>query len=101
MQADLVVIVEAADLILPDSPVHQMGDADRHRLHICHDWFADPGFGRAGDTVVLLSESRSGLNQRVARLPEVMEIPIPAPDLAFRLARLLSMNCMATAFPHG
>lgn len=85
---DLVLIVEAADLILPEAPVTGLGDADRQRLHICHDWFADPGFAAGGDVVVLLAESTGALNQRIRRLPQVVPIDIDEPDRVARRAYL-------------
>lgn len=84
LRRDLVVVVEAADLILPDAPIAQLADADRQRLHICHDWFADPGFLTGNDLVVLLAESRSLLHQRIAQLPVVLDVAIATPDRADR-----------------
>lgn len=84
LNEDLLIIIEAADLILPEAPVSQLGDSDRQRLHICHDWFADPDFNAAHDAVILISESRTSLNQRVARLPQMLEVAVDDPDLALR-----------------
>lgn len=81
---NLVIFFEGADLVLPDAPVHNLSDADRHRVAICQDWFLDPGFQRGGDSVLLLCESRSLLNQRVARLPQVLGVEVPAPGVAAR-----------------
>lgn len=81
---DLLILVEAADLALPEGSVTSLSDADRRRLAICQDWFSDPGFMDADDAVVLLSESRSLINQRLARLPQILEVEIPAPDLEQR-----------------
>ena len=83
---DLVLVVEAADLALPEAPVPSLSQADRRRIAICRDWFLDPGFMDGGDSVVLLAESRSLLNQRVARLPQLLEVAVPAPDTATRRA---------------
>ena len=88
LAADLVLIIEAADLIVPESPVNGMGDADRQRLHICHDWFSDPGFAAGNDVVVMLSESQHALNRRLSRLPQVRGLPIEEPAAADRLAFL-------------
>ena len=85
LHENLVIIIEAADLVLPEGEIAQLADADRHRVSICHDWFSDPGFSAGGDSVVMLCESRSLLNQRVARLPQILEIDVPAPTLEERL----------------
>jgi len=58
---------------------------DRHRVAICRDWFCDPGFMNGEDTVVMLAESRSLLNSRVSRLPQVLGLEIPSPTEAIRL----------------
>jgi hypothetical protein len=76
----LMIIIEAADLLLPDAPITQLNDADRHRVSILHDWFSDPGFVNGDDAVVLLAESRGMLNQRVMRLPQMLEVTVPAPN---------------------
>jgi len=81
---DLIILIEAADLILPEGEVTRLSDRDRHRLGICHDWFSDPGFVNGNDSVVLIAESRSQLNQRIARLPHVLDVAVPEPDLDAR-----------------
>ncbi|TVR42228.1 MAG: ATP-binding protein [Planctomycetota bacterium] len=86
LREDLLIIIEAADLILPEATISSLGDADRQRLHICHDWFADPEFNAAYDAVVLICESRAALNQRIARLPQMLEMTVDDPDLALREA---------------
>lgn len=82
---DLIVIVEAADMLVPEGEISRLSDADRHRISICHDWFGDPGFMNGNDAAVLISESRSLVNQRIARLPQIVEISVPAPSHADRL----------------
>jgi hypothetical protein len=73
-------------MLIPEGEISRMSDADRHRVSICHDWFSDPEFASHGDAVILLAESRSLLNQRVAMLPPVLEINIPSPGHEDRLA---------------
>ena len=85
LKENLVILIEGADLLLPDAPIQSLSDADRQRVTVCHDWFSDPGFSNSGDAVILLAESRSLLHQRVARLPQVLEVELPAPDEATRL----------------
>ncbi len=80
LRESLIVIIEGADLLLPEGSVTQLSDADRHRVGTCQDWFSDPGFLNAGDAVVMLAESRSQVNSRVAALPQVLEVEVPAPD---------------------
>ncbi len=85
LESNLIILVEAADLILPEGEAAHLSDRDRHRMSVCHDWFSDPGFINGGDSVVLIAESRSQINQRVARLPHLLDVAVPAPDEACRL----------------
>jgi ATP-dependent 26S proteasome regulatory subunit len=81
LQEDLIIIVEGADLLVPDAGgISSLSDTDRHRVSTCQDWFSDPGFMSHGDSVILVSESRSLVNQRIARLPQVLEVEVPSPD---------------------
>lgn len=84
LRKNLIILVEAADMLIPEAPITSLGDVDRHRVSICHDWFSDPGFSNGADSVVLVTESSSLLNQRVARLPQVLEVPTPSPDANVR-----------------
>ncbi|HNQ90441.1 MAG TPA: ATP-binding protein [Verrucomicrobiota bacterium] len=76
----LLILIEGADLLMPDAPVASLSDTDRQRISICQDWFSDPGFLGGGDSVVLLAESRSLLHHRLARLPQLLEVEIASPD---------------------
>lgn len=87
LNEQLLIIVEGADLMLPagNGDIGALPAADRHRVAIAQDWFADPGFMNGRDTVVLLAESASLIHPRVAKLPPVLSIDIDAPDEATRL----------------
>jgi hypothetical protein len=85
LEQNLLIIIEGADMLLPDAPIQSLSDMDRQRVTICHDWFTDPGFSAGGDSVVLIAESRSLIHQRVARSPQLLEVEIPAPNEAARL----------------
>ncbi|MSP90654.1 MAG: ATP-binding protein [Myxococcales bacterium] len=76
----LLVLVEDADLLLPAGDFVQLTEADRHRIGICRDWFADPDFQHGEDTVLLIAESLGGLHSRVTRMPQVLTVDVPAPD---------------------
>lgn len=81
---NLLILIEGADLLMPDAPIASLSDVDRQRIGICHDWFSDPGFLTGGDSVVLIAESRSLLHHRIARLPQLLEVEVPAPDASVR-----------------
>jgi SpoVK/Ycf46/Vps4 family AAA+-type ATPase len=75
----LIIVIENADMLIPSGEIARLSDADRHRIGKCADWFSDLEFLRATDSVVLITESRSQLNDRVARLPQLLEVEVPAP----------------------
>jgi SpoVK/Ycf46/Vps4 family AAA+-type ATPase len=85
LKENLLILIEGADLLLPDAPIHSLSDVDRQRVSICHDWFSDPGFAAGGDSVILIAESRSLLHHRVARLPQLLEVEVAAPGESERL----------------
>lgn len=79
-QNNLLMILEAADMLLPEAEISRMLAPDRKRVAIVHDWFGDPEFVNGHDSVILLAESRSLLHHRIARLPQVVSVEIPLPD---------------------
>jgi hypothetical protein len=81
LREDLLVIVEAADMMLPagKGDVASLNDRQLHRIGIMHDWFGDPAFLSGGDSVCLVAESRSLIHPRLSRLPQVLSVEIPAP----------------------
>lgn len=80
----LLTLIEGADLLIPETEISRLSDSDRQRLAIIHDWFSDPGFLNGEDSVVMIAESASLLHHRIARLPQVLEIEVPAPGEAER-----------------
>ena len=84
LREDLIVIVEGVDMLVPEGEIAHLSDADRHRLGICRDWFSDPGFMNGNDSVVMIAESRSLVNHRIARMPQIIEVLVPSPDQAAR-----------------
>ncbi len=86
LQDDLLIIIEAADMLLPagDGDIAHLTPVDRRRVAIVQDWFSDPGLLAGEDSVVLLAESRSLVHPRVARLPQVLAVEVPPPDQAAR-----------------
>ena len=81
---DVIIIIEGAEFLVPDGEISRMADIDRQRVSICRDWFSDPGFVNARDSVVLLSESLSTLNEKIVRLPQVLAVEVPSPNLLER-----------------
>jgi hypothetical protein len=80
-----IMLIEGADLLVPEASVAGMSEANLHRLATCNDWFTDIEFMDGRDTVVLIAESRSLLHHRIARLPQLLEVAVAAPGLDERL----------------
>ncbi len=86
LRENLLIFIEAADMMLPagDGDVARMNDMQVRRVAIMTDWFSDPLFFSGRDSVCLVAESRSLIHPRVSRLPQVISVDIPSPDLATR-----------------
>ncbi|MCA3005797.1 MAG: hypothetical protein IOD15_10610, partial [Phycisphaerales bacterium] len=86
LDKELFIIVEAADMVVPagKGDIADLAPADRQRVLTLFDWFTDPAFMNARDTVVLIAESRSTLHPRITGIPSVLSVSIPAPDAAAR-----------------
>jgi len=86
MKENLLILIEGADMLLPsgDGDLSKMNDTQSRRVAVVTDWFSDPAFFGGRDTVVLIAESRSLIHPRIARLPQVLSVDIPAPDTASR-----------------
>ncbi|MCK5686606.1 ATP-binding protein [bacterium] len=85
LKEDLIIIIESADLLLPQSgSISSLPYSDRHRISIVKDWFSDPDFISDMDSVIMLSESTSSINDLINRMPFVLDVEIPSPDLENR-----------------
>ena len=80
----LLIIIEATDMLLPEGEIRSLSLPDRHRISIVQDWISDSDFMKGTDTVVFVSESKSLVNSRVMRLPQVVSVEVPAPHLEAR-----------------
>lgn len=77
----LLILVTNADLLLPDGQIHTLGAAYQNRILEMYEWFADPEFGKGKDVVILVSESKSQINHRITRLPQMLTCEITLPTL--------------------
>lgn len=84
IRRQLLILIEGADLLIPNAPIAQLNEADRYRVAIFQDWFTDHGFQGGKDTVLLLAESRSQMHDRIAKLPVLEEVVVGSPDLDVR-----------------
>lgn len=84
LQEKLLIFIEATDMLLPEGEIRSLGLADRHRVSIVQDWISDSEFMKATDTVVFIAESKSLINSRITRLPQVVDVEIQSPQVEAR-----------------
>ncbi|MDA1050015.1 MAG: AAA family ATPase [Planctomycetota bacterium] len=86
LRANLLIIIEAADMLLPagNGDISTLNDRQMRRISIVQDWFGDPDFVGGGDSVCLVAESRSLIHPRIAKLPQVLSVDAPSPTTADR-----------------
>jgi len=84
LQEKLLIIIEATDMLLPEGEIRSLSLADRHRISIVQDWISDSDFMKATDTVVFTAESKSLINSRITRLPQVIDVEIQSPQVEAR-----------------
>lgn len=82
--SDLLIIIERAEVIIPQAEISRMQYADRKSCTIVHDWFSDPDFCNGTDNVILIAESKSQIHSLVSKLPQVLSVEIPFPNLESR-----------------
>ncbi len=83
LNRSLVILVEDAHMLLPEAEIARLSDADRRRIITVRDWLTDPAFCRGGDAVIFITESVGQLNAEL-RVPQLLEVRVPAPDLPSR-----------------
>ncbi len=84
----VAVILDFAELIADASDPSQMSAAEKATLVTLAKWAGDPDFLASDITVVLLTESLSGLHPQLVRHPFTAAIEVPLPDRAERLEYL-------------
>lgn len=86
LRANLLIVIEAADMLLPagSGDVSGLNDRQLRRIGIVQDWFGDPAFIHGRDSVCLIAESRHLIHERVSRMPQVLSLEVPAPALEER-----------------
>ena len=87
LRENLLIIIEATDMLLPESgSLSSLNDRQLQRISIVHDWLGDPEFVEGADSVCLLAESRTLIHSRVSRMPQVLSVEVPSPNLPERVA---------------
>lgn len=100
LQGDLLIVIEAADMLLPagSGDVASLNDRQIRRIGIVQDWFGDPAFIHGRDSVCLIAESRHLIHPRISKMPQVLSLEVPAPTLDARL-HYVETFCRTAANP--
>jgi SpoVK/Ycf46/Vps4 family AAA+-type ATPase len=80
----VVILIENADVILPEGQLSGLSERDRYRVSKVQEWFSEPSFSKGADTVILMTEALSLLNHRVTRLPQTLAVEVGSPELEER-----------------
>lgn len=81
---DLLIVIEAADMLMPNERISALPAVDRKCIGIVQDWISDPDFMQGPDSVILISESASLVHQKISTLPQLIAVDIPAPTYEVR-----------------
>jgi hypothetical protein len=82
---NLIVIIDRADLVIPNGSPERVSENERFKVDICFDWLSNPGFVKGSDAVILITESLSLISERIARLPSLIEVEVSSPTQEQRL----------------
>ena len=92
LEGRVIILIDNADVILPEGPLANLSEKDRIRVCKVQDWFSEPTFAKGDDTVVLIAEAASLIHHRVARLPQVLSVEVGSPDEEARKAFIQWFN---------
>jgi SpoVK/Ycf46/Vps4 family AAA+-type ATPase len=84
----MVLIVDYAETIVPNSDISRLSDEDRYALVTLNRWSHDPIFTQGDVSVILLTENLADLSPRLVRSPTTIKTNIPIPDEDVRLSFL-------------
>jgi len=80
----VVILVDFAETLVPNSDMGRMSDEDRTNLVTLQRWSRDPIFTHGDVSVILLTENLTDLMPRVVNSPGTITVHIPIPDLDTR-----------------
>lgn len=80
----IVLIVDFAETIVPNTPLTQLNDKDRYSLTTLYRWAHDPMFTQGDISIILLSENISDIHDKLVRSPHTVKVNIPFPDGSVR-----------------
>ncbi|MFH1117602.1 MAG: AAA family ATPase [Pseudomonadota bacterium] len=84
IRKDFAIIIRYGEVIAPASRGDLMLDADRLKVITLENWFSDGTFVASSDIVFIITETLSGLSERIVDLPYTAAIKIDRPSLEER-----------------
>lgn len=80
----VALIIDYAEMIVPEGDTNFLSEADRTNIVTLHRWSLDRTLEQLDNVIVLVTENLSNLNQRIVSNPKVGAIKVPLPDLEER-----------------
>lgn len=80
----IVLIVDYAETIVPNTDVAQLGEEDRFCFVTLKRWSHDPIFTQGDVSVLLLAENLADINTKLVSSPSTVKVNIPIPDESVR-----------------
>lgn len=84
LKNNLLIIIEGADLLFPEGNMASLGEGQIKRIGILQRWFSDPLFLKSRDSVILIAESKSQINSKISKMPQLVSVEIEYPNLEDR-----------------
>ncbi|HMK36333.1 MAG TPA: AAA family ATPase [Desulfomonilaceae bacterium] len=79
VRKDFAIIIRYGEAVAPPSTGEVMLDSDRLKVITLENWFSESAFVASSDIVFVISETLSGVNQRIVDLPYCSAIKIDRP----------------------
>jgi ATP-dependent 26S proteasome regulatory subunit len=76
----IVLIIDYAETIVPNSDTPRLSEEDRYCLVTLNRWSHDPIFTQGDVSVILLTENLAEINPKLVRSPSTVKVNIPIPD---------------------
>lgn len=77
---DFAIIIRYAEAVAPASRGEAMLDSERLKVITLENWFSDSTFVASSDIVFMISETLTGMNERIVDLPFCAAIRIDRPN---------------------
>ncbi len=102
MRKDFAIIIKYGEAVAPAAKGEVILDSDRLKVIVLENWFSDSSFVSSSDIVFLISETMSGINERIVDLPYCAAIKIDRPTDAQRkqyIEYLMATEKVDTSIP--